>query len=191
MESLTTGWYLLRTKSRQESKAQKHLEEQDFEVYAPTLLEKQHRVALFPGYLFLRLGGADDRRYHCLGHTPGVASDPMVRFSGRQCLPQPIPDDEAVIAEVRALEARLNAPPLKKGASGHSFNAGDPVLMDSPLYRHMTVTFQGYRGLSRGEVLIQYLQTRRVGQHTTRSQPLGTKTVTVPLSQLRPQPAVR
>ena len=182
MESLTTGWYLLRTKSRQESKAQTHLEEQGFEVYGPTLWDKQHRAALFPGYLFLHLGGADDRRYHCLRNTPGVASDPMVRFGGRQRLPQPIPDDDTVMAEVRDLERRLNTPVR---VSGSGFTAGDPVLLDNPLYRHYTATFQRKRGLDRGEVLVSYLQTRSLGR-STRSRLLGTKTLTVPLNQLRP-----
>ena len=182
MNTLTAGWYLLHTRPRQETRAQNHMQEQGFEVYAPVLGDPKSRVPLFPRYLFVRLTGADQHRYHCIRSTHGVASDALVCFN-RARGPQPIPDDEAVIAEVRDLEHRLRTSALAPEAI---FAAGDPVLLDSPLYQHLEITFQRYRGLDRGEVLVSYLQTYRVGQHQTRSQPLGSKTLTVPLNQLRP-----
>ncbi len=182
--SLQSGWYLLHTKAQQDNKAHTHLEMKSFRVYAPKLLEKQRKIPLFPGYLFLHLGGAGDGQYHDLIHMPGVASNPIIHFGERHRFPTPIPDDETVIAEVRELEARLNALPVHEKPP--TFKVGDAVLLDSALYEHMKMTFQGYRGLNRGEVLIQYLQTRRAGHHKTRSQPLGSKTMTVPLNQLRP-----
>lgn len=49
-------WYVIKTKVRQEQRAQTHLENQDFTIYCPRLVRKNGSVeALFPGYIFIKL----------------------------------------------------------------------------------------------------------------------------------------
>lgn len=50
------AWYVIKTKSRQESRALTHLENQGLEAYCPWLVRKNgRREALFTGYLFIHL----------------------------------------------------------------------------------------------------------------------------------------
>lgn len=74
-------WYLLRTKSKEESRAVQHLNNQGFENYCPWLKKRNGKEEpLFPGYLFLQKRGVDDigTMYSKVRSTRGVMG--FVRF---------------------------------------------------------------------------------------------------------------
>jgi transcriptional antiterminator RfaH len=81
-------WYLIHTKPSAETLAEVNLDRQGYEVYLPRIAQailyagrwRQRIVALFPGYLFLRL----NEGFQPLGpvqFTTGVAN--VVRFGSR------------------------------------------------------------------------------------------------------------
>ncbi len=50
------SWYVLKTKVRQEQRAEAHLQNQDLTTYCPRLVRRSGSVeALFPGYIFINL----------------------------------------------------------------------------------------------------------------------------------------
>ena len=69
------GWFVVRTKARQELRAIHHLEEQGFKVYCPQipkyngLKEVVGRQVLFPGYCFAQSG---ELSIASIRSTPGV-----------------------------------------------------------------------------------------------------------------------
>jgi len=99
--TMTFRWYLVRTKPAGESIARTNLERQRYEVYCPRLVTTVRRrnrwreqvVALFPGYLFLRLN-VGLQSLAPVRSTTGVAD--LVRFGVMHAV---VPD--SVIDELR------------------------------------------------------------------------------------------
>lgn len=80
MERLNpTAWYLLQCKSRQDSRAEEHLQRQSYTIFRPQLAtERLLRgklqpviESLFPGYLFIQLSHEDN--WSALRSTRGVS----------------------------------------------------------------------------------------------------------------------
>lgn len=73
-------WYVAQTRARQEPLAKMNLEAQKFEVFLPQFLKttrharqmRTTKVALFPGYLFVRLD-PQQHRWRCVNGTIGVS----------------------------------------------------------------------------------------------------------------------
>src|SRR5215475_13563299 len=95
MDAETLSWYLVHCKSREEDRAQQHLERQNYECYRP-LYERERirhgrrqtaQTALFPGYLFIRLDRLHDN-WLPIRSTRGVLR--IVRFAE---YPLPVADD--------------------------------------------------------------------------------------------------
>jgi len=88
-------WHLLMTKPREDGRAEKHLLNQDYELFRPLIrqyrLRKGKQVAvtepLFPRYLFIKLDDALSN-WASIRSTRGVAS--LVRFSE---LPAIVPEN--------------------------------------------------------------------------------------------------
>lgn len=80
---------MLQCKPRQDARAQEHLGRQGFECFAPTITTgtiragtfKQQLQPLFPGYIFIRMGGDDS--WLALRSTRGVTR--VVAFCGQPC----------------------------------------------------------------------------------------------------------
>ncbi len=105
------AWYVVQTRPRDETRAQRHLAQQGFEVYLPCFTKKRRHARrtqmvaapLFPGYMFTRLDLARDRwrsingtvgvnRLLCHGDRPtpvpdGIVDDLRAREDGRGMLP--------------------------------------------------------------------------------------------------------
>jgi transcriptional antiterminator RfaH len=94
-------WYLVQCRGRQDKRALEHLQRQGFECYLPRYegervlrgRKELASVALFPGYLFIRLDRIHDN-WLPIRSTRGVIQ--IVRFNG---YPLPVADD--VVEQIR------------------------------------------------------------------------------------------
>ena len=79
MEKNTVIWTLVYTKAKQEIRAKKHLENQDFQVFLPIISIEQGSnksrseklEVMFPRYIFVKLNQEDD--WSCIRSTMGVS----------------------------------------------------------------------------------------------------------------------
>lgn len=186
---LEEGWYLLKTKVREELRAQENLENQGFQSYCPVFKSESKgqikEEVLFPGYLFLQLELRRDLdKFHKIRSTRGVSE--MVYFnritrelhkSGRitkeqedraragELLPRAIPNGEYIISEVKAIVEHLNnkteGVKLGKATIESAFHPGDKVSMDTPLFAGLEMTFAKDMGKYRGQILIQHIKEQR------------------------------
>ena len=108
-------WLVVRTKTRQESRAMNHLQEQGFKVYCPqipkygVLKEVAGKQVLFPGYCFVESG---ERSVASIRSTPGVIA--LVSFGSEG---KPALVSAGVLDEIRRVETFYgeNSPGLQSG----------------------------------------------------------------------------
>ncbi|MRI31528.1 hypothetical protein EOPP23_00795 [Endozoicomonas sp. OPT23] len=197
--TLQEGWYLLKTKSKQEAVAFDNLEAQGFDAYNPEIKVRKKGLlkeeALFPGYIFLYLDLHDLTRYHKIRSTRGVSE--MVYFNrvtrqlhrdGRlskaemqndaALLPRPVPNGEHVIETIKSIVALVNDEAEgKSGSSG--LKKGDKVIVDHPLYKNLEMTFMYDVGCDRGAILIQHIKQQRCADGSMTNQIVSRQEVTV------------
>jgi transcriptional antiterminator RfaH len=146
-------WYVLRTKPRQESRAQLNLQAWGLETLLP-LNRSGNRVIgksgdrtpvcmLFPSYIFCKFA---ETMFGKVKYTYGVAH--IVSFGG-----VPAVVDQAIIDELAARALPLH------GASGHgsavSFRRGDKVLIESGPFKNFIGIFeQDLPGSERVRILL-------------------------------------
>ncbi|MDD7804535.1 MAG: transcription termination/antitermination NusG family protein [Endozoicomonas sp. (ex Botrylloides leachii)] len=199
-EAMKEGWYLIKTKARQEQRACEHLENQGFNAYCPFMANKNATPEpLFPGYLFLYLDLHGIKKHHKISSTRGVNN--FVRFNqvgrglyadGRisidtsqlkDLLPQPIPNGHMVIQQIREMVDYLQAGQTAKTIS---FNTGDTVTICNPLYDHLKVTFVKGISMDRGMVLVQYIREQRNASGVlTKAKIAPVKTMKLKLSDIK------
>ncbi len=197
-QSMKEGWYLLKTRTRQEQRAEEHLDNQGFDVFSPMICPAGCKEEiLFPGYLFLYLGLKDLGYYHKIKSTRGVTD--IVRFdhvsrrlyadgritsaegSSNHFLPKPIPNGEKVIGQIREIVTFLETQ-----TKDDCFAEGDNVIICNPLYEHMKATFHKELSMNRGVVLIEYItQQRNIEGHVEKTRDASVKKVTVKLADLK------
>ena len=114
------NWYLVHTKPRQERCALENLQWQGYECYFPTMPAEKLRSgklcvvdqALFPRYLFIRLGqGPTAQSWSPIRSTKGVSR--LVTFGTT-----PAKVDDALITLLRNQEALIQAEPDRLFKSG-------------------------------------------------------------------------
>ena len=173
--ALKRGWYLLKTKYREEVRAQNNLEHQGFETYCPLIQEKNSHSPLFPGYLFIRLSKKDLPSYHKIRSTRGIVE--IVRFNkvshklfneGRlpsdeldKLLPSPIPDGDQLIDQIEAFVWKHNGCLPDEKPVSIRFKEGESVLYDNPIFCHLESTFVKGVNMDRGIILVQLIESRR------------------------------
>lgn len=205
-ECLKEGWYLLKTRTRQEQRAVENLEAQGFDVYSPVVKQRVKGLlreeTLFPGYIFLYLDLQDLDRYHKIRSTRGVQE--IVFFNritrklhqdGRlskeqegnveQLLPRPIPNGDEVINDIKNIVETLNhkAEGLAGGAA-EAFKVGDKVIMNHPLYRDLEMTFLHNLSSNRGLILVQYIKKQRTADGETERKVISEKEIKVNINDL-------
>jgi len=125
-----TSWYVVRTQSRAEEKALRHLANQGFRTYLPRYRRRVRHARrneivlrpLFPGYLFVHLD-PEQCRWRSINGTVGVYE---ILTSGDTPLPVP----ERIVAEIMAREDETGAVKL----APPSFARGQAVrLLEGPL----------------------------------------------------------
>lgn len=108
------GWYLLQCKPRQDQRAEEHLQRQGYPFYRPRLRVEQivrgrvqvKEQSLFPGYLFIALGDADN--WAPLRSTRGVSR--VVVFGGL-----PLKVEPGLIEQLQQRIEKVPMPALQKG----------------------------------------------------------------------------
>jgi transcriptional antiterminator RfaH len=148
----TPRWYLVQCRSREEGRAQEHLERQDFECYRP-LYERERvirgrrtltRTDLFPGYLFIHLDRVH-QNWLPICSTRGVIQ--IVRFAG-----YPLPVADPIIDQIRLrIETRCFREPYLK--------TGDHVVITEGSFSGIEAIFVAADGQERVVLLLNILQT--------------------------------
>jgi transcriptional antiterminator RfaH len=147
-------WYLVQCRSRQEERAQEHLQRQGFECYRP--LYERERVqrgrkrfetaGLFPGYLFIRLDHIHDN-WAPIRSTRGVIQ--IVRFNAF-----PLPVADAIVAEIRR---RIEGQPIREPY----LKSGDPVVITEGSFSGIEAIFMASAGEERVTLLLNILHSEQ------------------------------
>ncbi|WP_299730603.1 transcription termination/antitermination NusG family protein [uncultured Endozoicomonas sp.] len=197
-DKLKQGWYLLKTKNREEVRAQENLEALGFEAYCPLIFGKAVQVPLFPSYIFIRLGIEGEPPYHKIRSTRGILH--IVRFnrmnhklneSGRlpknqtaSLLPSPIPNGDQIIDQIEAITWLQNGADPEEKPSNLRFQSGETVLYDNPLFRHLETTFIKGVNIDRGIVLIKFIESMRTDDGGEERKVIAERELNVPLKDL-------
>ena len=145
-------WYLIQCRSREEARAQEHLERQGFECYRP-LYERERvtrgrrvlsRTDLFPGYLFIHLD-RDHDNWLPICSTRGVIH--IVSFAG---YPLPVPDQIVQQIRLRIENGQPREPYLQ---------AGEHVVITEGSFSGVEAVFLATDGQERVLLLLNILQT--------------------------------
>ncbi|RZB35135.1 MAG: transcriptional antiterminator RfaH [Desulfobacteraceae bacterium Eth-SRB1] len=146
-------WYVVHTKSRFENVVNDALSKKSFEVFLPKILVKSRRrdrrlmirTALFPGYLFLKIG------LQFAEHIEALKTGGVVRLIGNK--EGPIPVAAGTIESLKIMVAGDN-----KVLTGARFKKGDHVTVVYGPFAGVTGTFVQYRGKGRVVVAIEALR---------------------------------
>jgi transcriptional antiterminator RfaH len=146
-------WYLVHSKPRQERLALENLERQGYQCYLPLLpTEKIRRgsltvtdEALFPRYLFIRLGNdLSAKGWGPIRYTTGVSR--LVSFGS-----EPARIDDCLIAQLQSSESRHKERPARL------FEAGDRIRITDGPFAGIEGVFQIAEGDKRVMVLIEMM----------------------------------
>lgn len=159
------NWYLIYTKPRQERCALENLQRQGYECFFPTMPAEKLRFgrlgvegqALFPRYLFIRLGqGPTSQSWTPIRSTKGVSR--LVVFGNA-----PAKVADALIAILRSQEMSFQAQPDR------FFKPGEPVRITAAPFVGIEGIYQMTDANQRVIVLIE-LMCKPVKIHLTPSQ---------------------
>lgn len=151
-------WYAVHTRAGREQEARKHLQDQGFEAYLPTVLQRivhARRIswqprAFLPGYLFLHLS-TEQCRWTSIRSTRGVVGP--VRF-GTHC---PVIDAD-IIACFRDREDEDGHIVLNACRPEAPFEEGQRVRMLDGAMEDLEGVFLSMRGEERALLFMQLLQ---------------------------------
>ena len=198
-EVLKTGWYLLKTKKGQELRAERHLQQQGFEIYCPV---SSKQVVFFPTYLFIYLREEDKGLFHKIRSTLGVSgivtfnrvakglyqSGQLPAESYHKLLPSPIPNGERIVEQLENYFWEKNKIKPTNIERAKRFEEGDPVVVNIPLYEHFDAVFLKAHGANRGLVLLKMIEQRWTEEGVLEKTLTGEKEITVELQQLQSKP---
>lgn len=146
-------WYLIHTKPRQENRALQNLERQGYQCYLPILRAEKLRLntlevveeALFPRYLFIRLGhGETSKSWTPIRSTNGVSR--LVSFGM-----EPAKVDESLVNLLKQQES------LMQGHPTPLFVPGERVRLTEGAFSGLEGMYQMTDGNHRVMVLIEIL----------------------------------
>jgi|SRR5947209_5293061 len=136
----SSSWYAIRTKSRQEDRADSNLKAWRVKTFAPKIRERRYNEysgkvnylvkPLFPGYIFARF--KLDDLLHKVRFTRGVSS--VVSVGGK-----PAPIDDEVIEIILAREGADGLVHM-----GEGLRPGDKVIVKKGPLRDFIGIFEGY-----------------------------------------------
>lgn len=110
-------WLVVRTKARQEQRAQINLEKQGYSTYYPSV-SQANKSPLFPGYIFVKFRN----NINSIKYTLGVSG--IVIFGNSMPL-----IDEGIVGYLKAQEVNGISP----SSSSNTFKKGDSVsILDGP-----------------------------------------------------------
>ena len=147
------NWYLIQTKLRQERCALDNLQWQGYECYFPTMPAEKLQLdrlgfveqALFPRYLFIRLGqGPAAQSWGPIRSTKGISR--LITFGAT-----PAKVDDALIALLRNQEALVQTEPDRL------FKPGERVRITEAPFIDIEGTYQMTNGDQRVMVFIELM----------------------------------
>ena len=139
------NWYLIQTKSQQETIAMLNLSGQGYTVFHPKVVIKGKNISLFPRYLFIQL---DDKTQNWtpIRSTKGVSN--FVRF-GLNFAKVP----HQIIDLIRAQQQQT----IDKIIDLSSHHQGDTVEIQTGAFRGQHAIFQNYNTKDRVIVLLNLI----------------------------------
>lgn len=151
---MSTQWFAVQSKPRQESTAKEQLQRQGYAVYLPMMTVRKRRRAawirsvepLFLRYLFVN-ANISEQSLAPIRSTVGVSG--LVRFGN---VLRPVPD--AVVHYLQQAEAAQSAVP---GEDSWPFRAGDKVAVLEGPFAGLTAVFEGAEPEARAMILIELL----------------------------------
>lgn len=143
------SWYLLQCKTRQDERAEEHLQRQGYTCFRATYnrerrLKGQRRIvseSLFPGYLFIQLSPQDS--WSPLRSTRGVSR--IVAFGG-----YPLPISDALVDELQERDHQAIMTTL--------FKPGESVRINEGPFAELEAVFLAMEGEERVVLLMNFLQ---------------------------------
>ena len=151
---MSTQWFAVQSKPRQESTAKEQLQRQGYAAYLPMMTVRKRRRAawttsvepLFPRYLFVN-ANISEQSLAPIRSTVGVSG--LVRFGN---VLRPVPD--AVVHYLQQAEAAQGAVP---GEESWPFRTGDKVAVLEGPFAGLTAVFEGAEPEARAMILIELL----------------------------------
>ena len=151
---MSTQWFAVQSKPRQESTAKEQLQRQGYTAYLPMMTVRKRRRAawttsvepLFPRYLFVN-ANISEQSLAPIRSTVGVSG--LVRFGN---VLRPVPD--AVVHYLQQAETAQGAEP---GEKSWPFRAGDKVAVLEGPFAGLTAVFEGAEPEARAMILIELL----------------------------------
>ncbi len=148
------NWYAVYTKPRQEAVAERHLRQQEFEIYLPKISLPRRRRGkwvdviepLFPRYLFIRLDIVNDN-IAPIRSTPGISG--LVRFGGQLA--------KAPVALIETLMQTADADAGVHLTGEEVFYAGMDVMVTEGPFAGLSGIFQATKGEDRVIILLDLL----------------------------------
>lgn len=153
-DSVEGSWYLLRTKPRQEGRAEDNLNRQSYTCFCPRIqvqrISQGRRVVredfMFPGYMFIFMGARSDWSPIC--STYGILN--VVAFGG-----QPLPVPESIIKDLQWRESGMT--PIRE-----AFVRGDKLSIVQGPFANLQAEFESFDGEGRVVVMLNFLQKQRL-----------------------------
>ncbi|MDY7533823.1 transcription/translation regulatory transformer protein RfaH [Pseudomonas sp. Bout1] len=144
-----TAWYLVHCKSRQDARAEEHLQRQGYTCFRSTykrerLMKGQRKTtqeSLFPGYLFVQMSLQDS--WSALRSTRGVAR--IVGFG-----PHPLAISDALVGELQVREHHAVVTSL--------LQPGESVRINQGPFAELEAVFLAMDGEERVVLLMNFLQ---------------------------------
>lgn len=152
-------WWLVKTRTHQDEKAELNLNKQDYITYRPQAKRlrkfrgkmKERIESLFPGYIFIQLDLSSDD-WAPIRSTYGVSH--LVSFGKKPAL---VPDK--LIEEIKEKQDLL----AEKSIDLDRYKKGDKVIVDQEgAFKGMEGIFQNYDGEQRAIILLSILQSKSV-----------------------------
>jgi transcriptional antiterminator RfaH len=158
---MSSNWYLIHSKPKEEYRALDNLENQGFEVFLPLLQSyklnkgKQTKVVepLFPRYLFISLDKLSSQ-WHRIRSTRGVVG--LVRFSD---MPTAVPDQ--LVGQIRQL-ANSEGIMDKTGENQSIYKSGDLVQIIDGSFNGWEAIVKEQDGDQRVHLLLTMLGSEQV-----------------------------
>lgn len=142
---MMSDWFLLKTRPRQEKRAEDHLSNQGFSAYCPRFVCRNgHEEVLFPGYIFLCQN--QELALGKVSSTRGVSH--FIRFGNTLATVS-----EALISSIKSQEKQLDGEPV--------FTSGQLVEFTKGPFEEYQAVYLCERGEERSIVLLKLLSASR------------------------------
>jgi transcriptional antiterminator RfaH len=161
MEIENSKWFLVYTKTREEKRAQKHLENQGFETFLPMFASERTKKSksfslkpIFPRYLFAKFNVEKDNWAH-IKSTRGVSH--IVMFGGKLT---EVPNTVVDYLKTRVDDHHI----VMLQATRQEFQKGEKLVINKGLLQGKEATFLSMSGKERVRILLQLMSELLVAE---------------------------